>query len=147
MLKYLVENREIGAMAPRYKVEAGLVLTGAEAKSLKAGNGRLNGAYLKVFSDGAYLVGFRIGRYRYDARAAQNPTRLRKVLLNKRELLKIAGLISQRGFVCVPSRVYLKDRFIKVELVVGQVLRKWEKREKEKEKEQAREVERSLSEY
>lgn len=147
MLKYLLENSESRALSPRFKVEGGLVLTGSEVKSLKSGNGRLNGSYLKILAGGAYLVGLRIGRYKYDARPGQNLLRARKVLLNKRELLKIAGLLSQKSFVCLPSRIYLKDRFIKVELVVGQILKKWEKREKEKEKQQARELERDLSEY
>lgn len=140
MVAYLLENSEARGLEPVYKVEAGLVLTGSETKALKLKNGHLGGAYLKFLNDEPYLIGFRVGQYRYSSDSAFNTDRSKKVLLNKNEIDRINGLLSQKGLVCVPSRVYTKGHYLKVELLVGRVLRRFEKREKTKKKEQEREI-------
>lgn len=147
MVVYLLENSENRGLEPVYRVEAGLVLTGSETKAIKLKNGRLDGAYLKFLHDEPYLVGFEVGRYRHSTDKGFDPDRSKKVLLNKNEIDKINGLLSQKGLVAIPSKVYKSGHFLKVELLVGRVLRKFEKREKIKKKEQEREAERILSEY
>lgn len=124
-----------------------MVLTGSETKALKLRDGRLDGAYLKFLHDEPYLIGFKVGRYRHSTDSGFDPERSKKVLLNKNEIDKVNGLLSQKGLVAIPSKVYISGHFLKVELVVGRMLRRFEKREKIKKREQEREVERELSEY
>lgn len=140
MVAYLLENNDARGLEPVYKVEAGLVLTGSETKALKLKNGHLGGAYLKFINDEPYLIGFKIGQYLYSSDSGFNAERLKKVLLNKREIDKINGLLSQKALVCVPSRVYAKGHYLKVELLVGRVMKRFEKREKTKKKDQEREI-------
>ena len=147
MVEYMLENNEARGLDPVYKVEAGIVLTGSETKALKLKNGHLGGAYLRFINDEPYLIGFKVGQYRYSSDRGFDPGRLKKVLLNKNEIDKINGLLSQKGLVCVPGRVYAKGHYLKVELLVGRVMRRFEKREKIKKKEQEREVARDLREY
>lgn len=140
MVQYTLENNEVRGLEPVYKVEAGLVLTGSETKALKLKNGHLEGAYLKFINDLPCLVGFKIGHYRHSTDPQFDGERTKKVLLNKGEIDRISGLLSQKGLVCVPSRIYLKGNYLKAELIVGRVMRKWEKREEVKKKEQEREI-------
>jgi len=147
MVVYLLENNETRGLEPVYKVEAGIVLTGSETKALKLKNGRLSSAYLKFVNDEPYLIGFKVGQYRYSTDRGFDPDRSKKVLLNRNEIDRINGLLSQKGLVCVPSKVYISGHFLKVELLVGRVMKRFEKREKTKKKEHEREVERVLSEY
>lgn len=140
MLESAIENREVRGFNPVYRVEAGLVLSGSEVKALKRGSGRLQGAYLKFFGQEPYLVGLKSGRYPFSSEPDFDPERNKKVLLGKAEISRIFGLLSAKGMVCLPSRVYAKGGFLKVELLVGRSARKWEKREKEKKKEQSQEA-------
>lgn len=140
MVSYLLENNEARGLEPVYKVEAGLVLTGSETKALKLKNGHLGGSYLKFLSGEPFIVGFKVGQYRYSSDSAFDTDRSKKVLLNKNEIDRINGLLSQKSLVCVPSRVYTKGHYLKVELLVGRVMKRFEKREKTKKKEQEREI-------
>lgn len=141
MLQLLAQNREKQSFATAFKAEAGLVLTGGEVKAAKGKNLVLSGAYLKFLAGEPYLVGLRIGRYQH---AAGDELRLRKVLLKKREIEKIVGLISQKSYVCIAGEVYAKDNLVKVELLVGRRTRQWEKKEKIVEKQRDKDQEREL---
>jgi SsrA-binding protein len=140
MVECLLENSEARGFKTAYKVEAGMVLTGSETKAIKSKNGHLGGSYLKFINGEPYLIGFKVGQYSFSSDANFNTDRSKKVLLNKNEIDRINGLLSQKGLVCVPSRIYSSGRYLKVELLAGKVLRNFEKREKRKKKEQEREV-------
>lgn len=143
MLEFLAENRESKGIEAVFRTEAGLVLTGAEVKAAKDKNLNLRGAHLKFLEGGPVLLGLRIGHYRH-AVASFDELRSRKLLLKKREIEKIGGLISRKGFVCLPEKIYVKNSFVKVSLVVGRAIKKWEKKEKILDKQMKREQEREL---
>lgn len=140
MVKLLAQNNQARLLSPVYKVEAGLVLTGPLVSSLRARNVSLSSAHLRFFGPEPFLVGLKIARPKDSASASSVDPEPLKVLLKKGEIEKVRSLLSQKGLVCLPSQVYTTRRFIKVELRVGRILRKWEKREKEKKEEWHREV-------
>lgn len=141
MLKYTLENRDTLGFNPVFKAEAGLVLTGSEVKALKRGSGQLEGSRLKFLGEEPHLIGFKVGRYRFSSDKSFDTERDKKILLSKAEINKIFGLISKKGMVCLPAQVYNKGGFLKVELLVGRVSHKWEKKGKIKKDEQARQGE------
>lgn len=129
------------------KVEAGIVLTGDEVKSLRAGHCSLAGAFA-TFRDGElYLTNCSITPYAksFEKRQEDYATRSRKLLLTKRELMRILGDVSRKGVTIVPLKVYFNDRGIaKVELGIAvhkqAVSRKKELRERDIERQTRREL-------
>ena len=101
------------------KVEAGLVLSGTEVKSLRGGQATLQQAYAEVRDGEAWLNGLHIPEYVEGNRANHDPDRPRKLLLHRREIDRIYGQVREKGFTVVPTRVYFKDGRVKVELALA----------------------------
>ena len=101
------------------RVEAGLVLTGTEVKSLRGGRADLRQAYADVRDGEAWLRGLHISTYEQGNVANHDPDRDRKLLLNKRELCSLLGKVQQRGLTLVPTRLYFKNGRAKVELALA----------------------------
>ena len=101
------------------RVEAGLVLTGTEVKSLRAGKADLAKAYATVRDDQAWLVGLHIPPYEQASLGAHDPDRDRKLLLHSREIDSLGGKVRERGLTLIPTRLYFKDGRVKVELALG----------------------------
>ena len=124
--------------------EAGLVLTGSEVKSLRAGNCRLKDSYL-VFKRGEpYIQNVYIAPYKPAGSLNHAPERRRKLLLNKREIQKLTGQLHQKGLSCVPLKVYFKKSRAKMELALVRGKRKWDKREAVKKREMDRVARRAV---
>ena len=124
--------------------EAGLVLSGSEVKSLRAGRAELKDSYAIVSEGEAWLVGMHIAPYSFARDGGHEPERTRKLLLHKREIRRIGGLLSEKGLTLVPSRLVLKDGVVKLELVLGRGRAKYDKRRALQEEEQRREMEQAL---
>ena len=101
------------------RVEAGLVLTGTEVKSLRAGKADLAKAYATVRDGEGWLVGLHIPPYEQASLGAHDPDRDRKLLLHGRELASLGGKVQERGLTLVPTRLYFKNGRVKVELALG----------------------------
>jgi len=101
------------------KVEAGLVLSGTEVKSLRGGQATLQQAYAEVREGEAWLNGLHIPEYVEGNRANHDPDRPRKLLLHRREIERIYAQVREKGFTVVPTRVYFKDGRVKVELALA----------------------------
>src|SRR5438128_2089104 len=101
------------------RVEAGLVLTGTEVKSLREGRASLQQAYADVRDGEAWLVGAHISTYDQGNIANHDPDRDRKLLLHKKELASLAGKVAQQGLTLVPTKLYFKDGRAKVELALA----------------------------
>ena len=101
------------------RVEAGLVLTGTEVKSLRDGRASLQQAYADLRDGEAWLVGAHISVYDQGNVANHDPDRDRKLLLHKKELESLAGKVSQKGLTVVPTRLYFKNGRAKVELALA----------------------------
>jgi len=111
------------------RIEAGLVLTGAEVKSAKQGGINLRGSYIQIVSGRPVVLGMRIAPYSKSFDPDYNPERTRYLLLNRREIDHLAGVLSQKGLAIVPLKVYTKNNLIKLELGIGKGRKKHDKRE------------------
>jgi len=123
------------------KFEAGIVLTGAEIKSVREHKVQLQGAYARVRAGEVWLQDVHIAPYANAGYTHQNPTRDRKLLLHKKEIARIDELLGEKGLTLVPLSMYLKRGKAKVELGVGRGLKRYDKRQKIAE----RDVERQLA--
>ncbi|HET8931962.1 MAG TPA: SsrA-binding protein SmpB [Polyangiales bacterium] len=101
------------------RIEAGIVLTGSEVKSLRAKHADLEGAYASIENMELFLFHMHIGPYAQAGRFGHEEKRRRKLLVHKREIERLTGRIATRGYALVPAKVYWKEGRAKVELVLG----------------------------
>jgi SsrA-binding protein len=116
-------------------VEAGLVLTGTEVKAARDGKIQLKDAFGEVFANEAWLCNAHIGQYSHGNIMNHEPMRKRKLLLHREEIEKLARATREKGLTLVPTKLYLKNGLIKVELAVGRGKKLHDKRESERERE------------
>jgi SsrA-binding protein len=126
------------------KVEAGLVLTGTEVKSLRNGKANLEDAYAEVNGGEAWLIGCDIPEYVQANRMNHVPKRPRKLLLHRREIGKLETKTNERGMTLVPLSIYFKKGIAKVELSVAKGRKTFDKREALKKQDAKREIDRAL---
>jgi SsrA-binding protein len=126
------------------RVEAGLALTGTEVKSLRDGRATLAQAYAEVRDGEAWLVGAEIAVYDQGNRANHDPTRTRKLLLHRREIDSLYGMVREKGLTIVPTRLYFKDGRAKVELAVARGKERRDKRRDLQARDAQRQMERAL---
>jgi len=124
--------------------EAGLVLKGSEVKSLRDGNCQLKDSYVVFKKLEAYIQKFHIGLYKPSAQNNHEPERKRKLLLHNYELKKLIGKISQKGYSCVPLKVYFKNHKAKMELALVKGKKRRDKREAIKKKEMNKQAQRAM---
>lgn len=111
------------------RFEAGLVLTGPEVKSCREGRVNLKDAYVRVKGGEAFLLNVHVTPYAAAPRQGAEPTRPRKLLLHAREILRLARETRAEGMTIVPTRMYLKNGRIKVEIALAKGRREFDKRE------------------
>lgn len=129
------------------KWHAGIILTGPEVKSAKYGNLNLKNSYCSFDSNNElWIKDMHIAPYLPAKREQRDydPTRSRKLLLNKKELQSLIGKLQQKGFSLVPLQIYVKNKFIKLEIGLGRGKKKIDKREVIKKREQEREIRRKF---
>jgi len=124
--------------------EAGLVLTGPEVKSLRAGRVNLSDAYAVVRRGEGWLLNAHVSPYEQAGRENPDPKRERKLLLHRAEIARLSGAVAERGFTLVPLSVYFKDGRAKVELGLARGKKMHDKRQAIREREEDREVRRTL---
>jgi SsrA-binding protein len=116
-------------------------LTGTEVKSIRLGNANLNDAFCFFKGDELFIRGLNIGAFKQGSHFNHEPTRIRKLLLRKKELVKIKVKGTEKGIAIIPIRIFETDRgFLKIEIALGQGKKAFDKRESIKE----RDVERNL---
>ncbi len=108
--------------------EAGLVLTGTEIKSVRAGRVNLRDAYVAIRRGEAWLINTHISPYSAGSRQNPDPVRDRKLLLNRREIDRLHSAVQEKGLTIVPLRMYLKDNRAKVEIALARGKRLYDKR-------------------
>lgn len=127
------------------KVEAGIVLTGTEVKSLRNGKASLEEAYAGIDRDGeVYLNGCDIPEYTQANRMNHKPKRPRKLLLHRREIDKLVTKASEKGFTLVPLQIYFKNGIAKVEISVARGRKLYDKRDALKKQDARRDIDRAL---
>jgi len=130
------------------KYEAGVVLTGAEVKSVKSGGMRLDNSYVKIIGSQAFLINAEITAYQYAPKINYEPRRTRKLLLTKKELLTLrVKLSSGAGLTIIPVSCYNKGALVKLEIALAKGRKDFEKRKHEKAKDMKREGEKEVKEY
>lgn len=127
------------------RFEAGIVLTGDEVKSIRAGEVSLQEGYAAVENGEVFLHGVRIQPYKHGRVDAQDPDRPKKLLLHRAQIRRLIGLTQQRGHTLLPLDLHLRNGRIKVELGLGRGKRLLDKREELKRREADREARRALS--
>jgi len=124
--------------------EAGLVLSGSEVKSLRAGKAQLKDSYGRIERGEVWLFNAHISPYAAAAQFGHEPTRARKLLLHRRQIAHLIGKVKERGLTLVPLRLYFKEGRAKVELALARGKKLYDKREATKEREVKREMDRAL---
>jgi SsrA-binding protein len=126
--------------------EAGIVLTGAEVKSLRAGRASLTEAFARVRDGELWLENLHIPPYQHaDTKGTYDPRRARKLLLHREEIERLIGKTQERGLTLVPLRLYFTRGLAKLQLGLGRGKRSFEKRQAIAEREHRREMERAAS--
>ncbi len=121
-------------------LEAGLVLTGAEVKSLRRGHINFQGAFISIQLKHAYLKQAHIGHYPYAAQVpGENPERERKLLLHAKEIAYLRSKLEERGLTVIPLSLYTKGPRIKLEIAIAKGKKTYDKRESIKKRERQRE--------
>jgi SsrA-binding protein len=125
-------------------LECGVVLTGTEVKSLRAGHASLEDSYARIEGGEVWMIGSEIPEYEMGNRMNHKPKRERKLLLHRREIGKFAGKASQRGHTLVPLRLYFKNGRAKVEIAVASGKKQHDKREALKKADAKREIDQAM---
>lgn len=120
--------------------ECGIALTGTEVKSIREGRCNIKDSYAQVKDGEVWLLNAHVSPYSHGNRHNHEPTRPRKLLLHKSEIRRLAGKVQEKGLTLVPTRLYLKNGFVKVELALAKGKRLYDKREAIKRREAEREA-------
>lgn len=128
------------------KFEAGMVLKGTEVKSLRMGKANLNDSFALIKNGEAYLHNLHILAYDFGNRENHDPDRMRKLLLHKKEIVKLFSRIREQGYSVVPLRLYFKAGLVKVELGMAKGKKLYDKRDDMKKKDMHRDVAVALKE-
>jgi SsrA-binding protein len=127
-------------------VEAGIVLTGSEVKSLRAGAAQLTDAFVRINDTEATLYNFQIDRYPAATDRNHEPLRSRRLLLHRRELAKLRPQADQKGMTLIPLSVYFNSRGLaKVELALATGKKEFDKREDLRKRTHQREMDRAMT--
>jgi len=127
------------------KIEAGIELFGLEVKSLKKGQGSLEGAHITVRGGEAFVINMQIPPYQpANTPESYDPIRNRRLLVTKKEITRLSGEENQKGLTIVPLSVYNKGRKLKLEIAIVRGKKKYDKRETIKKRDTDREMRRDL---
>jgi SsrA-binding protein len=129
------------------KYEGGMVLYGSEVKAIREGKANIKEAYVRFINNELFAVGMHIGKYSNEGYSTHSPIRDRKLLLHKKELLKIRKMVDEKGKTLIPLSLYLKGGRVKVEFGLAQGKKIWDKRKTKLEKDVKRQVDRAMKNY
>jgi SsrA-binding protein len=125
-------------------LEAGMVLTGSEIKSIRAGQINLRDSYATIRDGEAWLMNAHISPYKQASYQNHEPKRERKLLLHRREIDRLTGKLQEKGLTLVPLKVYLKNGKAKVELGLARGKRSYDKRQTLRERDDRRQMDRAV---
>ncbi|MDX2002620.1 MAG: SsrA-binding protein SmpB [Chitinophagales bacterium] len=127
------------------KFSAGMMLTGTEIKSIKAGKANINEAYCVFQKDELFIKNMHISEYTLGTHYNHDPLRLRKLLMNKKELEKLHAKVKERGQTIIPLKIYLSERgFAKLDIALAKGKKTHDKRESIKAKDTKRDLQRVI---
>ncbi len=144
-IKIVTENRKA-----RYEYhiletyEAGIALQGTEVKSLRTGKSNLRDSYARVENGELLLYNMHIGHYQHGNRFNHEPKRVRRLLMHKREIMRLFGKTREKGLALVPLKVYFKNGWAKVEIALAKGKKLYDKRKDIAERDAKRELDRAV---
>lgn len=147
-IKIIAENRK--AFHDYYieeKYEAGVVLSGTEVKSLRAGRVNLKDSYVQVKEGEMFLIGVHISPYDHGNRYNLDPMRTRKLLMHKNEIIRLYTMVKQDGLTLVPTKCYFRDGKVKFEIGLARGKKNFDKRDAAAEKTAKRDIDRALKSH
>ena len=127
-----------------HKYESGIVLLGSEVKSIRESRISIKESYIRFIKNELFAVGMNISEYSNQGYTSHDPQRVKKLLLNKKELREIKAYIDLKGYTIVPTSVYLKNGKIKVEFGVAKGKKLWDKRRDKMDKDIKRDIARQM---
>ncbi|HZJ86130.1 MAG TPA: SsrA-binding protein SmpB [Erysipelotrichaceae bacterium] len=129
------------------KFEAGIALVGTEVKSIRAGEVHLSEAFVEIRDNEVYINGMHVNHFRQGNQFNHEEDRRRKLLLNKREIKKLFDATQLQGYTIIPTKIYLKNGLVKLEIAIAKGKAQYDKRETVKKRDAQREIEKSLKQY
>ena len=129
------------------RIICGIVLTGTEVKSIRSGRAQLKDSFAKIEKGEAWLHNCHISPYQFGNRFNRNPLRKRKLLLHKKEILKVYTKLREKNFTLIPLKIFFSNNFAKVELALAKGKKMYDKRESIKKKELQRTIKDVKSKY
>lgn len=123
-------------------IEAGMVLTGTEIKSIRSGKVQLKDSYVRISNGEAWINNMHVSPFEQGNRFNHDPLRSRKLLLHKKQIGELVGAVKRDGYTIVPLKMYLKDGYAKLLIGVGKGKKDYDKRNDMRKKEARREMER-----
>ena len=126
------------------KLEAGIVLSGTEIKSIRTGQVNLKDTYCLIRNGEVYIIGMHISPYEHGNIFNKDPLRNRKLLLNRTEINKLIGLTKQQGYSLIPISLYFKGSIVKLELGIGKGKKLYDKRQDIAKKDAQKQIQRTL---
>jgi SsrA-binding protein len=124
--------------------EAGLVLTGSEIKSIRAGRGNLQDSYVTIRDGEPWLINTHVAQYKQATHENHEPRRDRKLLLHRYQIARLAGKVQAKGYTIIPLRIYLKDNRAKVEIALARGKKLYDKRADLAKRQAERDIERAM---
>lgn len=128
-------------------ISCGIALTGTEIKSIRAGKAQLKDSFAKMEKGELWLYNCNISPYQYGNRFNHNPTRKRKLLLHKKEIVKLYGKTKEKNLVLIPLKIYFSHNWAKLELALAKGKKMYDKRESIKKKELQRTIKEIQKKY
>lgn len=126
--------------------EAGIALVGSEIKSLRLGHCSLDGSYVILKNREAFILNMNIPNYQDNGVFLPSPTRTRKLLLHKKEIINLIYKVDRQGYTIIPTRVYIRNGKAKVQIALGKGKKNYDKREVIKEREEKIRIQRNIKE-
>ena len=128
------------------KIETGIVLSGTEIKSIRTGKVNLKDTYATIKNGEVFIIGMHISPYEHGNIFNKDPLRDRKLLLNRKEINKLVGLVQQKGYSLVPISLYFKGSLVKLELGIGKGKKLYDKRQDIAKKDAERRINQAMKE-
>ena len=126
------------------KYESGIVLQGSEVKSIRQGGISIKESYIRFIKNELFAIRMNVSEYSHQGYSTHDPQRVKKLLLNKKEIMDVKDSIDQKGLTIVPTSVYLKNGKIKVEFGIAKGKKLWDKRKDKMDKDIKRDIDRKL---
>ena len=146
-MKVIVQNKKVfHDYFVEETYEAGIELVGTEVKSLRAGKANLKDSYIDIKNGEAFVHGMHISPYEHGNIFNRDPERVRKLLMHKREIMKLFGLVKQEGYTLVPTKAYFSGSNIKIEVALAKGKKLYDKRDTAAKRDSDRKIQRALRE-